>query len=141
MPVKDSREEAAVRYLTIEQRETLQSWLTFRAAVLRREIAAALRRSGNEAAIGLSNHLEEIDDEAVADLESSIEIAEIERDVRELRAVELALGRLHEPDYGICEDCGSDIPFSRLSVSPTATRCVACQTRAEHLREPSSTSS
>jgi RNA polymerase-binding protein DksA len=123
----------AVRYLTIEQRDTLQSWLNLRAAVLRREIAAALRRSGNEAAISLSNHLEEIDDQAVADLESSIEIAEIERDVRELREVERALGRLHEPDYGICVDCGSDIPFSRLSVNPTATRCIACQRRAESL--------
>ena len=79
-----------MRYLTIEQREMLQAWLNFRSALLRREIAGALRRSGGEAAISLANHLEEIDDEAVADLESSIEIAEIERDVRELREVELA---------------------------------------------------
>ena len=122
-----------MRYLTIEQRETLQSWLNFRAAVLRREIAVALRRSGNEQAMGLANHLEEIDDQAVADLESGIEIAEIERDVRELREVEGALGRLHEPEYGVCADCGSEIPFSRLSASPTATRCIACQRRAERL--------
>jgi len=122
-----------VRYLTIEQRETLQSWLNFRAAVLRREIAVALRRSGNEQAMSLANHLEEIDDQAVADLESGIEIAEIERDVRELREVEGALGRLHEPEYGVCADCGSEIPFSRLSASPTATRCIACQRRAERL--------
>src|SRR5206468_5475437 len=121
MPLTDTRENLAMRYLTIEQRETLQSWLTLRAAVLRREIGAALRRSGNEAAISLSNHLEEIDDEAVADLESSIEIAEIERDVGELREVERTLGRLHEPDYGICADCDGDIPFSRLSVNPAAT--------------------
>lgn len=122
-----------MRYLTIEQRETLQSWLNFRAAVLRREIAGALRRSGSEAAISLANHLEETSDEAVADLESSIEIAEIERDVRELREVESALGRLHEPDYGVCADCGVDIPFSRLSANPTATRCIDCQRRAERL--------
>lgn len=76
-----------MRYLTIEQRETLQAWLNFRVAVLRREIAGALRRSGGEGAIILANHMEEIDDEAVADLESSIEIAEIQRDVRELREV------------------------------------------------------
>lgn len=122
-----------MRYLTIEQRETLQSWLNFRGAVLRREIAAALRRSGSEAAISLANHLEEIRDEAVADLESSIEIAEIERDVRELREIEGALGRLHEPEYGVCADCGVDIPFSRLSANPTATRCIDCQRRAERL--------
>jgi DnaK suppressor protein len=122
-----------MRYLTIEQRETLQAWLNFRAAVLRREIAGALRRSGSEAAISLANHLEEIRDEAVADLESSIEIAEIERDVRELREVERTRGRLHEPDYGVCADCGADIPFARLSVYPTAARCIDCQRRAERL--------
>ena len=122
-----------MRYLTIEQRETLQAWLNFRAAVLRREIAGALRRSGDEGAVRLANHLEEIDDEAVADLESSIEIAEIERDVHELREVERASARLHEPEYGVCADCGADIPFSRLSANPTATRCIDCQSRAERL--------
>jgi RNA polymerase-binding protein DksA len=122
-----------VRYLTIEQRETLQAWLNCRSAVLRREIAAALRRSGREEAVSLAGHLEEVDDTAIADLESSIEIAGIERDVRELREVERTLVRLHEPEYGVCADCGADIPYSRLSATPTATRCLACQRRAERL--------
>ena len=122
-----------MRYMTIEQRETLQEWLKVRAAMLRREIAGALRGSGSEAAIGLANHLEEIDDEAVADLESVIEVAEIERDARELREVERALARLHEPEYGVCADCGEDIPYARLSANPVATRCTACQERAERV--------
>ena len=122
-----------MRYLTIEQRETLQAWLKYRSAVLHREIAAALRRSGTEEAIRLANHLEELGDEAVADLESSIEIAEIERDVRELREVKRALARLHEPEYGVCVDCGADIPYSRLSANPTAMRCISCQRRSERL--------
>jgi DnaK suppressor protein len=121
------------RYLTIEQRETLQAQLNSRAAMLRREISGALRRSGDERAIGLANHLDEVRDEAVADLESAIEIAEIERDVRELREVEGALARIHEPEYGVCADCGEDIPFTRLAANPAAARCTACQTRAERL--------
>jgi DnaK suppressor protein len=120
-----------MRYLTIEQRESLQRQLGDRAAALRDEIAAALRRSGSPEAVGLANHLEEIDDEAVADLESSIEVAEIERDLGELRRTQAALRLLHTPDYGICADCGADIPYSRLNVQPIATRCVACQTKAE----------
>lgn len=122
-----------MRYLTLEQREKLQVWLKLRAAVLRREITEALRGSGSEAAIGLANHLEEADDEAVADLETATEVAEIERDVRELREVERALERLHEPEYGVCADCGEDIPYARLAASPFATRCTACQERAEHV--------
>ena len=123
-----------MRYLTIEQRELLQRQLSDRAAALRDEISAALRRSGSPEPISLANHLDEIDDEAVADLESTIEIAEIERDVEELREVERALERLHEPNYGVCEVCGTDIPYSRLSANPSATRCISCQTRAERSR-------
>jgi len=124
-----------MRYLTIEQRESLERKLSDRAAALRDEIAAALRRSGSPEAIGLASHLDEIDDEAVADLETSIEVAEIERDVRELRAVDAALGRLHTPDYGVCTDCGSAIPYSRLSASPSTTRCISCQEKAERSAE------
>ena len=122
-----------MRTITLEQRDALQRWLEVRAAMLRREIAEALRRSGSEAALGLANHIEEVDDEAVADLESVIEVAEIERDVRELREVERGLARLEDPEYGVCSDCGEDIPFSRLSANPVATRCTACQDRAEHV--------
>ena len=45
----------------------------------------------------------------------------------ELRAADTALARLHEPEFGLCEGCGAEIPFARLSANPVATRCVACQ--------------
>ena len=101
---------------------------------MRGEIDAALRRSGSPEAIGLANHLDEIDDQAVADLESSIEVAEIERDLGELRRTEKALQRLETPEYGVCADCGVNIPYARLAVEPSATRCVVCQDRAERSR-------
>jgi RNA polymerase-binding protein DksA len=126
--------------LTPEQRESLQRQLSDRAEALRGEIAAALRQSGSPEAIGLANHLHDIDDEAIADLESSIEVAEIERDLRELRGTQAALERLHTPDYGVCADCGADIPYSRLNAEPSATRCIACQTRAERSQTKSTAS-
>ncbi|MGB5081980.1 MAG: TraR/DksA family transcriptional regulator [Burkholderiales bacterium] len=121
-------------HLTPGQRESLQRQLGERSSVLRNEIASALRRSDDPGAAALANHLEEIDDEAVADLETGIEIAEIERDMRELRRAKDALRRLHSPEFGICADCGAEIPFARLSAEPTATRCLACQTKAERTR-------
>ena len=124
-------------YFTIEQRETLQRQLEQRAALLREAIAAALRATGNEQAEGLANHLEETDDEPVADLESAIEIAALEREVRELRAGESARKRLHEPDFGLCEDCEAEIPYARLSANPTATRCIGCQAQRERGSETS----
>ena len=117
-------------YFTIQQRETLQGSLDRRAAQLRDAIAVALRATGNSHAAGLANHLEETD-EPVADLESAIEIAALEREVRELRAIESAQRRLHEAEFGLCEDCGAEIPYARLEASPTATRCIGCQAQHE----------
>jgi RNA polymerase-binding protein DksA len=36
--------------------------------------------------------------------------------------------------YGICADCGGEIPEGRLSAIPDAARCVPCQTRANRFR-------
>ncbi len=120
-----------MHYFTIQQREALQRQLDGRGAELREAIAAALRATGNAQAEGLANHLEETDDEPVADLESAIEIAALEREVRELREVESARKRLHEPDFGLCVDCEVEIPYARLSANPTAVRCVNCQSQRE----------
>jgi DnaK suppressor protein len=128
MPVKPARAEAAP---DDAQRRTLEPLIRERLATLRREIAQALRQSGRPEVSGIANHLEETDDEAIADLENAIEIAAIERDVVELRELEAALARLKTPEYGICIDCGAGIPFARLEVQPAALRCVRCQSLIE----------
>lgn len=42
-----------------------------------------------------------------------------------------AAERRAEGTYGVCEDCGAEIGADRLSVLPSATRCVRCQAAAE----------
>ena len=118
-------------YLTIEQRESIDHLIRARIEMLRGAIGDALRQSGNAEAIGLANHLEEIDDDAVADLERALDATLLERELAELRALESAAGRLHTPEYGVCADCGSDIPYARLKANPAAERCLACQERFE----------
>ena len=34
-------------------------------------------------------------------------------------------------DYGICLDCGAEIPSARLAAIPGCCRCIACQTTLE----------
>ena len=111
-----------MRYLTIEQRETLERELKAQIETLRGEIKNGLR---------VPNRAEETDDDAVVDLETSLDVAELERTTLELRDAVKALGRLHEPGYGLCADCGSEIPYARLQASPTATRCMPCQRQRE----------
>ncbi|MXQ07630.1 TraR/DksA family transcriptional regulator [Alphaproteobacteria bacterium GH1-50] len=37
-----------------------------------------------------------------------------------------ALARLDEGEYGVCQDCGEDIPPGRLELDPTVATCVSC---------------
>lgn len=57
--------------------------------------------------------------------------AEAARDHAELVAVRAALERMAEGSYGECTDCGQSVGAPRLLAQPSATRCIACQTKAE----------
>jgi len=118
-------------YLTIEQRERLDTEIRARIATLLGDIVQGLRRSTHPEAAGLADRIETGDDAPVADVETALEIAALEREGAELRDMLAARARLHTPDYGVCADCGVDIPFARLEVTPAATRCVGCQAQRE----------
>lgn len=118
-------------YLTIEQRERLDSEIRARITTLRGEVVQGLRRSAHADAVRLADQLEAGDDAPAADLQTALQVAALEREGAELRDMLAARARLHTPDYGVCADCGADIPYARLEVTPTATRCVGCQSRHE----------
>jgi len=40
--------------------------------------------------------------------------------------LDAALERLHQPDYGVCIECGKDIAFILLAADPLAVHCRAC---------------
>lgn len=116
--------------LTSHQLEWLRARLESRSARLAEEIRTALHPS-HDGERGLVNHRTETDDDAVADREASLDVATLEREVRELRALQEALRRLAGGEYGVCADCGEDIPYPRLRAEPEALRCIACQQAAE----------
>jgi DnaK suppressor protein len=51
----------------------------------------------------------------------------------QLRDLEVAKQRLAEGKYGICVDCGEEIPQARLEAMPEAIRCLKDQERFEAL--------
>jgi RNA polymerase-binding transcription factor DksA len=120
-------------HLTATQREILQRELRERERVLRGEIGEALHPSAG-AGPGLPNHATEVDDDAVADLETGIEVAAVARDAEELNAVLEARARMEAGGYGLCVDCGAPIAFERLLARPDAPRCIRCETERERLR-------
>ncbi len=54
-----------------------------------------------------------------------------ERETAALRAIDEALQRIANGTFGLCTDCGAEIPAARLHAAPTAQRCIDCQTRYE----------
>ncbi len=55
-----------------------------------------------------------------------------DREVAQLVAIDTALKRIASGEYGLCIDCGVDIPTARLHANPAALRCISCQDKAEH---------
>jgi DnaK suppressor protein len=73
-------------------------------------------------------------DWAQDDAEHDLAVALEERESAELAAIDAALQRIASGNYGLCADCGCDIPAARLHANPIALRCLACQGKTEHMR-------
>lgn len=54
-----------------------------------------------------------------------------DRESRLLGKIRLALTRIEEGEFGLCEMCGEPIGTARLKARPVATLCIACKTRRE----------
>lgn len=111
-----------------------RSKLRARARVLHGEIRQALLRSDDERYLAIAEQARDLEDDALADLLVDINLAEIDRDVGELRDVEAALRRMNAANYGLCDRCGEPIDIDRLEANPAAARCLACQTEQERMR-------
>ena len=72
-------------------------------------------------------------DEAVGDALADLNLAVIDRHVREIRDIEAAGERMKKGVFGSCIDCGAEIGFERLRAYPTAKRCLACQRQRERI--------
>ena len=58
--------------------------------------------------------------------QQSMAAAQSRRRSGRLKAIEAALKRMDQDDYGWCDECGEEIPAGRLNLDPCATRCVDC---------------
>ena len=67
-------------------------------------------------------------EEQAGDLEGQEQLERLEASaLKELGAIDAALGRIAAGTYGICVKCGEPIARKRLEAVPTATTCVACK--------------
>lgn len=117
--------------LTQEQIAALRKQLRARHEELRRQISDELLRADEEQYTDLAGMVSDTGEQSVADLLVDLNNARIDQQVQEVRRIEAALQRIAEVNYGVCEECGTDIDYERLKVQPTALRCIDCQRRYE----------
>jgi RNA polymerase-binding transcription factor DksA len=109
------------------ERATLEATLRQRFEALRGVLHEHLAKSDDERAVLLADRVRDTEDESLTDLLVDLDLAEIDRDLDEIKAVEAALARMRAATYGRCVTCAGPIPFERLVAYPTASRCRDCQ--------------
>ncbi len=118
-------------HLTEMQLTALKQQLLETRQQLRSQIREELLKTDEEQYSDLAGQVHDPADESVADLLVDTNIAAVSRYIGELREVEAALQRMEMGSYGLCEECGNEIPYERLKVQPTALRDVEHQERYE----------
>jgi DnaK suppressor protein len=107
----------------------------------RDEFVSGIARA--EAAAAEQDELGRLDygDRATANAAKDDLLREAGRDSEELWQIEAAFARMAEGLYGICEQCGREIPVSRLDAVPSGTLCVRDQEISDRKRRLAGTAS
>jgi DnaK suppressor protein len=92
-----------------------------------RETEPAGQAGSIEGAHEVRSHADQAETTRLNDVHS----AEVDVDRLRLGEIEQAQQRMALGLYGICMDCGEDIPRERLLARPMAIRCTSCQVALE----------
>ncbi|OQW41289.1 MAG: conjugal transfer protein TraR [Proteobacteria bacterium SG_bin4] len=80
-------------------------------------------------------HTQDISDSELAEylnnIPDEIDTALVDRQINEMRELEISMKYLSELEFGDCIDCGNEIGFERLLAQPSAQRCIQCQNKYE----------
>jgi DnaK suppressor protein len=60
-------------------------------------------------------------------VDAEINASIVERAAQQLAQIDSALARLDDGRYGICLECGEEIPIERLRAIPSTIYCVGCK--------------
>jgi RNA polymerase-binding protein DksA len=101
--------------------------LEVRRATVTREIEAGVAKRG----LPRDGNVPDSAELAADDVARDVGIAEVDRDVEELEAIDAALERLDSGTYGRCLDCGAALGAARLAANPAAACCLPCQQQRE----------
>lgn len=61
----------------------------------------------------------------------SVNEAALATSAQKVSGLQTALANLNEPEFGICFECGLDIPIGRILLLPESKMCVSCAEKLE----------
>lgn len=70
-------------------------------------------------------------DSANDDIIRHTELRFATREALYLKKLLKTLTKMESDEYGMCEECGSPISYTRLMARPTSTMCIVCKEEAE----------
>jgi DnaK suppressor protein len=95
-------------------------------ALLEARIAELERATRERDGIAVEPSPDQVDEVQRAS-ERALAISNVDRGSKQLRSARVALRRIHEGTFGICEQCEEAIPPKRLAAIPWASFCIQCQ--------------
>ncbi len=91
------------------------------------DVSAKIRKESSQG----QREIGDIYDIASDERERELSLMLGDRERKKLAEIDLALERINEGSYGICEECGEPVGEKRLKVLPFTRVCVDCQSRLE----------
>jgi len=90
-----------------------------------------LERNSLSEASGENVYRDHMADQGSATFERELDMTLEANERAELVEVRAALERMSAGTYGVCVNCGVEIPEGRLEAAPTASLCMTCKTAEE----------
>jgi DnaK suppressor protein len=92
---------------------------------------AALNKTRSEASGDLSSMPIHMADIGTDNFEQEFTLSLLQNEEDTLAAIENALERIEDSEYGKCEECGGVISKSRLNAIPYTSLCIKCAEQQE----------
>jgi len=105
--------------------EAIRADLMRQRAALLIEAGAVLTNSQDRVAFS------DLTDQAQAEVDRNFELRLKEREQKLLKKIDAAVERIDNGTFGVCRECGNEIPLPRLKARPVTDLCIECKTRQE----------
>ena len=108
----------------------------FRSRLLekRKEVLRGVQSSSTSSKETGSDGIQDIADQASSAYTKEFLLSVGDEERRVLKQIEIALQKIKEKNYGICESCKKSISVKRLDALPFAQLCIQCKEKEEEAR-------